>query len=146
MKIIQRKRTSKRELDELEARQRFRAESGLLVASAIRETAYALGHGSEMVTMGKSSCTKREIVCEGDAHATKIRFPDGAWVCTDLNTFMDRILASHNGRTAEEAEERLRKVFRAVKGNGDDNEPLLDGCQWLWCTIALMDGDVDVSI
>jgi hypothetical protein len=135
---------SKREQAEIEERERLRNERRALVASAIRETAYALGHGEEKVTMGGSSCTKRELVCEGDVSATTIRFPDGAWVCADVDMFMGCHLIPHNGSRAEQAEERLRKVVHAIMADSTDDLSL-DGCQWLWCTIALMDGDVSLG-
>lgn len=117
-----------------------RRERSHAIAVAMRETAYALGHGSEVVTYGSASCPKRELTCEGDYHSTTVRFPDGTYLCSDIGTLMDHMLVEHNGERVEEAEGKVRGIWNASRGR--DPELFLDSSDWLECTIALMDGDV----
>lgn len=125
-------------------RERRRDEQSALIGVTIRETAYATGHGTERISLdgGRTWHLKRHVICDGNqADGLTVRTQGGTCVTGTLESLIDGNMRRHDGRVIEEAEGRLRKISNSViKASGHDFP--LTARDWLWCLIALTDGDL----
>lgn len=140
------KRPSKREQAERERRERLertREERSTLIGATIRQTLYAVGLGRGRVSLdgGRTWHDKRRITCEGEYDCLTVTMPDGSQTQGDMGTLLDRVMRRYDPGEVERAEEHIRKISHALPRKSE-YDVMITSRDWLWCIIALMEGDV----
>ena len=124
-------------------RARARAERSSLIGATIRQTLYAVGHGRGRISLdgGQTWYDKRRIICDGDYDCLTVTMPDGSRTQGDMGTLLDRVMRKYDATEVERAEEHIRKISHALPRE-NEYDVMITSKDWLWCIIALMEGDV----
>ena len=122
------------------------AERSSLIGATIRQTLYAVGHGRGRVSLdgGRTWYDKRRITCDGEYDCLTVTMPDGSQTQGDMGTLLDRVMRKYDAGEVERAEERIRKISHALPRR-NEYDIMITSKDWLWCIIALMEGDVILS-